>query len=124
MHRELEFVLSKYDLTPPEWTLLGQLEEIGPLRLTKLADLLNVRMPFVSNLVATLKDKGLVEIVDSNTDKRVKIASLSGESRSKLPEIEENVLMHMTDLLNGVSSLELASYAKVLKLIAANYSED
>lgn len=112
--------LSSYDLTIPEWKLLGQLYEHSEMSLADLADRLSVEPPLVTSLIDRLEKKDLVTRTLHKTDKRVKVVRATEKGMKLIPDVEKAVKNAMKNLLNGVSKKDALAYIRVLETIVNN----
>lgn len=123
-YRALQFHLTKalfpFDISIPEWKLLGQLCDHGPMKLIDLAEILDVKAPLVTRLSSQLEKKGLVRRENDPGDKRIKIIYLLLPGKRMLPVIEKRVKAKMERLLLGTSRPELLTYVRVLARIVDN----
>jgi len=111
--------LERYDLSIPEWTLLGLLQDGGPQRISELALKLSVEIPHVTVLIRQLDDKGYVKIKQDPADSRAKIVSLAPKARRQLPQIGEVTQEKVADCFHNITSEDLTAYFKVLQSIIA-----
>ncbi len=123
-YRVLQFHLTKalfpYDLSIPEWKLLGQLCDHGPMKLIDLAEILDVKAPLVTRLSSQLEKKKLIRREYAPGDKRIKIIHLLLPGKRMLPMIEKGVKARMGKLLVGTSQADLHTYVRVLASIVNN----
>jgi DNA-binding MarR family transcriptional regulator len=123
LHVRLTQVVSPYNLSIPEWKLLGQLYENGKIRLAELADLLSYDPPMVTKLAKLLEKKGLLQRLQDPYDERAKIVSITKNGSDLVKEIEPVAKKKMAQILNGVNREELLTYLKVLTVIVNNTQE-
>jgi len=116
----LNRALFEYDLSIPEWKLIGILCEHGPMRLAEIADRLSVEAPLVTNLIDNLEKKELIERKNDPNDRRAKIISPTKAVNKMIPLIDTKVKFAMSKLLAGSERIELMHYIKVLQLIVNN----
>lgn len=123
-YRELRQVvteaLSAYSLSSPEWALLGLVYENHQLGQKDIAELLSVEPPLVTQMIAGLKQKDMIEIQVSVQDARKKSVSLSKDMICKIPDIDEAVRKATSKVLKGCTHEEVAVYFKVLHTILLN----
>ena len=53
--------LKEWDVSLPEWALLGLLYEANGMRLQEVADMLDVEPPFATRLASTLQKKVMLQ---------------------------------------------------------------
>lgn len=123
-YRSLNSALTKalvlFDISIPEWKLMGQLYDHGDMKLAELADRLDVEAPLVTALIDKLEKKALVKRTQSRTDKRAKIITITSKGKELIEKSEPSVKLAMNDLLKGVSHEQLVTYISVLQTIVNN----
>lgn len=120
MNAMISEILLPYNISLPEWKLLGQLVENGNMKLAKLAELLGVEAPLVTSLVDRLEQKGLVIRTSDLQDKRAKVLEGTPKAAKMLNTIEPKVQSQMQLLVRDVTDEELSTYCKVLEAIVKN----
>jgi MarR family transcriptional regulator, organic hydroperoxide resistance regulator len=123
LHVVLTQVLVPYNLSIPEWKLLGQLHEHGKIRLAELAEYLSYDPPMVTKLAKLLEKKKMLQRLQDPYDERAKIVSITKTGTDLVIEIEPVAKMKMAQILKGVSKEELLTYLKVLTVIVNNTQE-
>lgn len=116
----LSRALSSYNISIPEWKLLGQLHEHGKMRLAVLAEYLSYDPPMVTKLAKNLEKKGLIQRSADSTDERAKVISITPNGNKIVKKTEPEVKKLMARLLKGITPDELRTYIKVLSLIVNN----
>ena len=123
LHVALTQALLPYNLSIPEWKLLGQIHENGKVRLTELAELLSYDPPMVTKLAKLLEKKKLLQRLQDPHDERAKIVSITKSGTDLVKEIEPVAKKTMAQILRGVTREELLTYIKVLTVIVSNTQE-
>lgn len=123
LHVALTQVLVPYNVSIPEWKLLGQLHDHGKIRLAELAGYLSYDPPMVTKLAKLLEKKGLLQRLQDPHDERAKIVSITKDGSGLVKEIEPVAKKKLSQILNGVSREELLTYIKVLTIIVNNTRE-
>ncbi len=123
MHTHLTRTLLKFDVSVPEWKLLGQLYEHGKVKLNELAELLSYDPPMVTKLAKRLEKKELVKRAQDPNDERAKIITITSGGSKLIEQIEPEVKKIMAQILKGISREELSIYIKVLIAIINNTQE-
>ena len=114
---ELEVV----ELTTLDWSLLGLLyEQHKGYRSSKLALLLGVEAPFITETVRKLKKKGYVKEALDAKDSRAKIVCLTAKGRGFVPIYDRILCQRLNRLLAGVTPKDFSGYMKVLEAILKN----
>lgn len=120
LNTNLTRVLSPYDLSIPEWKLIGQLHDHGDMGLAELAERLSVEPPLVTKLIDHLEKKDYVVRTLHKSDKRAKVITVTKKGEKILLELEPKVKESMKNLVDGVSKMEMLAYIHVLETIVNN----
>ena len=120
LHTHLSRTLVRYNLSIPEWKLLGQVGDHKGIKLSNLAEILGYDPPLVTKLVKQLEKKGWVHRAASETDERAKIITVTIKGSSILEKTEPDVRLLLRGILSGISVEELQIYKKVLQAIIKN----
>lgn len=120
MRGHLAKILSVYDLSIPEWTILGQVFEQDGIRLAEISNILSVEAPLITTLSDQLEKKGLVARADDPQDRRAKLLKLTEKGRELVPKIEMDANAKIKALLTGISDADLLVYNRVLEFIVQN----
>lgn len=123
LHKYLTNILIPYNLSVPEWKLLGQLYENHKIKLNELAELLSYDPPMVTKLAKRLEKKAFAQRMQDPTDERAKIITITTDGSKLIEQIEPQVKIAMAQLLQGITREELVSYIKVLTRIVNNTQE-
>ena len=120
LHANLTKILAAYNLSIPEWKLLGQLYDHGNVRLTQLSDLLSYDPPLVTKLTKQLEKKGLLRREYDQFDERAKVIILTTSAVKLLSQVDPVVKLKLGEILQGITQAELRTYIKVLEAIVRN----
>lgn len=116
----LSVYLAAYNLSMPEWALIGHLyASVEGLRLADISSLLAVEAPFATHLVKLLEQKKLVSRQPDPTDSRAKRVTVSALGRDTVPKVESHLRAEMKSWLSDIQPADLLAYIKVLEQIAA-----
>jgi DNA-binding MarR family transcriptional regulator len=122
MRGHLAKILSAYDLSIPEWTILGQVFEQEGIRLAEISGILSVEAPLVTTLTDQLEQKGLVARSDDPQDRRAKLLTLTERGKEIVPKIEKEASKKIFGLMRDVSEEDMLAYNRVLEFIVKNLS--
>ncbi len=111
--------LASAGLTPPKWALLGVLYDGGSVSMHELAELLGVSSAFVSRLVKELAAEEFVRTDIGLQDKRIKAAAITHQGRDHVKSIELRLRKNLREYTKEVTSEDLESYLKVLRIFAS-----
>lgn len=115
--------LDPHGITCAEWSILGIVHEEsknGGIRVSLLAELLNVQTSFVTNMVRKLQKQGFVKHTFDDDDGRVRLIIGTDSGHLKVIEIESTLRRDMKDWLVDIKPQDLITYIYVLKKIADN----
>lgn len=118
--KHLEEDLNVYNLTPNEWKILELINENSSITLSEVSTALEVELPYITDSANKLVEKGYLEKVKSNVDKRSKNLNLTNLALDTLPKIENDIRQSMRQLLFGINEEELLIYLKILETLIAN----
>lgn len=97
-------------------SIMMNLQDNGPLRISQIADLEAIRMPTASNAVNHLEQMGLVSRVRDVSDRRGVRVRLTEEGTRQLAKISEERVEQLATLLNGLTDDELQQVEHALPL--------
>lgn len=97
-------------------SIMMNLQDNGPLRISQIADLEAIRMPTASNAVNHLEQMGLVSRVRDVSDRRGVRVRLTDEGTQQLKNISEERIDQLASLLDGLSGDELQQVENALPL--------
>lgn len=120
LNKKLTVALLPFNISIPEWKLLGQLYDHNNLRLSALADYLSYDPPMITKIAKQLEKRELITRQQDNNDERAKIITITDKGRALIEELEPVVKTAIRELLVGVTQEELAIYIKVLSVIVEN----
>lgn len=112
--------LAAFELSMPEWILLGQLSDSGELRLNELAALLQVEASQVTILVKELHKKELLTLRSHPEDNRAKLIVVTEKTKQLILQINTQIHQSLEPLMKDISSQDIAAYFRVLKKIISN----
>ncbi|CAN5569534.1 hypothetical protein BH10BAC1_BH10BAC1_18910 [soil metagenome] len=119
----LSRALLPYNLSIPEWKLLGQLYDHRELRVADLASLLAYDPPLVTSLIDSLEKKKLLRRKTHKRDRRVKMIIPLQKTLDLIPIIEPEVRKVLASLLIGITPDEMKIYIKILQNIVVQGKE-
>jgi len=104
-------------LTQARWIALLHLRRSGAMSQRNLAEQIGVEGPTLVRLLDALEQRGLIERVDSDDDRRVKKIHLAESAKPLIEEITRISDAFREELLEGVPADDLATAHRVLALI-------
>jgi len=113
--------LAPLGLTHPRWTALWKLQNLNDNVSQKaLANALEIELASLMRTLSQLEEQNLILRYSSETDKRVRIVSLTDEGKAMIEKVEARILQIRRDLMSGVSEEELNQFKRTIELIAHN----
>jgi DNA-binding MarR family transcriptional regulator len=99
--------------------VLGNLRDVGPLRVTDLARLESVAQPTMTTIVARLRREGLVDAVQDPTDARASLLSVTDAGRAALQERVQARAALLAERLAHLEDVDRAAIAGALDALDA-----
>lgn len=130
-HRVINRLVSDYllrhGLSAMQWFAVGIIYDAGDqgIRLSDLSRKLSTTLPYVTNMVALLESKGIVNKIAHVGDSRIKLVTIQPKYKRTVERIERELRDHMRDNLyqnDGVTREELQAYITVLYKIVRQSS--
>lgn len=114
-------VLSKYELTPTYWSMLGLIQDApNGVRQVEVARDLHVKAPLVTTMTRQLEDRGIIQSVQNQFDARAKLLAITPSGKKLIKTVETELHKRLILLLSGLTEKDLITYHKVLTTIIAN----
>lgn len=115
-HRES--VLKQYDLTSPEWFVLGfvgSTTKTGGVKVSDIAAELDVQSTYVTGILRKLEAKDLIELRMGESDRRVRIITASKKGLNLFKTIEKDLTKQGNAWLHKTSDAAYRNYLHVLE---------
>lgn len=112
-------------LTGPQMTILTRLAEEGPLRISSIAKFEGIRMPTASNALHQLEQRGMVERVREESDRRGVKVTLTEKGAEELKRVGKERTAYLAEMIATLPEDELAKapiVAEVINVLADTYS--
>lgn len=105
------------DLSGPQLTILSRLEENGPSRISRIAELEDIRMPTASNALHQLEQLNLVERIRDTKDRRGVQVQLTDHGREELERVNNERNAEMARLLEMLTPEQLERTEDLVNII-------
>ncbi len=115
--------LAPYNISIPEWSLLGTIHDAGSMIPSDLAKALKSKVSHPSALIAKLEKQGLVRRNADGEDKRSTHVSLTPKGEELIPVVEKHVRKSLRADLNDLNAAELLTYYNLLAKLAKGLKE-
>jgi DNA-binding MarR family transcriptional regulator len=122
VHDHIYNVLSKYELTPSYWAIMGaalDAQEDG-VTLAEVARQMDVKAPLVTMLSNDLIERDLICRIPHKTDHRAKLLFLTHEGKKLALKVEKEVDQVIKSLVKGVNAKDTAGFQRTLENIIVN----
>ena len=107
-------------LSVNEWALLGLLTD-GPVHPQEIARVMCVKSPMVPRLVEALLARNLATVTADSKDQRGKHVAITKSGSALLESTESRLRGAMQEYLSAVPRSDLATYIKVMSIIAQKH---
>ena len=111
--------LQRYELSIPQWSVLGVLHEYEDQRPYQIADVLGVRPPVTTALINELEVKKLIVRKVHASDNRATIIALTRQGRQLVSKAERHMQKDLQRLLGDITVPEMSVFIRVLTKLAA-----
>ena len=118
-----EEIVEPHGLTPMDYALLRLFLHKKQWTATHMAEMLPVKPPRVSRLVARLVDMGLIRRRRHRSDRRVVFLTLTDDGKALTLELYRTIEAYEATLQQGVSDGEMSALVSVTSKIMANYAQ-
>jgi DNA-binding MarR family transcriptional regulator len=109
-------LLGRYDLNTSQWIILGWLHDNPQgLRVTSIAEVLDVEVPLVTALVQPLEALELVSLRIDPEDRRAKLVSLTRKAARLVPKLEAELTEHLQRFERAVHPGDMDRYFHALQ---------
>ena len=115
-------ILTKYNLTGMQYTLLRCFLDKGEWTATQLTDVLPVKAPRISRLVDGVVERGFLRRSTLGHDRRVVVLTLTDEGREIAAEIHEREDEYQSRLMRDINEDEKKRFLSTAAKIARNYA--
>ncbi len=115
------------DLTGPQLTILANLAESGPLRISSIAKAEGIRMPTASNALHQLEERGMIERIREESDRRgvrVQITDFGQTELTRVGEERNAYLAQMLATLPQERFEDARKLGEVINELAALYTAE
>jgi DNA-binding MarR family transcriptional regulator len=109
-------LLANYGINTSQWIILGWLYDYPEgLRVSALAEVLDVEVPLVTALVQPLEGLGLVSLRADPEDGRAKLVSLTASALKLVPQLEVELTEHLSHFDRALNADEMKQYFDALQ---------
>ncbi|MFP4473389.1 MAG: MarR family winged helix-turn-helix transcriptional regulator [Candidatus Omnitrophota bacterium] len=113
-------IVQAYDISHSQLFALMTLQEAGGMRISDLANSLQVSAPTITGVISRLEREKYVQRTPDPEDRRAVHVQLTAKGRSTVRRIRRIAQKRWAEILSHVSEKEAEAFVKNLKMIA-NY---
>lgn len=110
--------LQEWDLAPGQTRALGAVAELGPARLSALAERLRIAPRSATEVVDALEHRGLVVRGADPADRRATTVSLTPEGRGLLGVVQQARRTASAAFLADLSAADRREFDRILRLLS------
>ncbi len=118
MLRKQADVLTRGEVTIPQYATLDLIEKNGQLKMHEIASELNISLPAATGLVSRLVKMGFVKRCYDQTDRRIINIELTKEGKQVVSQISQKRKEMVTELFGKLSEPERKKYLEILQKLA------
>lgn len=116
-------ILTKADLTLPQFALLNQLVNYGTLSMTEVSARLGITKPAVTNLVDRLEKSKCLKRIPHSQDRRVSLLEIQIRGEQIVRSVQAQILPVLLKTLDQFSAQEKETIAKFYSLLSKTLDE-
>lgn len=105
------------DLTQPQLTIMNRLNLEGAARISHIAQTEGIRMPTASNALHLLEERGIIERLRDESDRRGVKVQLTDFGREELQRVSEERTRNLTKMFATLPEEKLDDLEKVIDII-------
>lgn len=124
IQQQINSIASKYELTVTQLQLLLHIDEAERITAAQLQSLQNTSKGAISQMVDILLEKGMIERLQSNEDKRVYFIRLTEQGENVIRTINQSQGKEMAYLLSGMTHEQLSNTLLGLEKIKTNLRDN
>lgn len=113
---EVTELLGQYELNTTQWIILGWLyDNPAGMRITAVAEVLEVEVPLITALMQPLQRNKLISLKPDPTDRRAKLATVTKAGVGLVAKLEPAMAAQLAVFDNSIKSSEMDSYFNALQ---------
>lgn len=114
-------ILQNYNLTTPEWFVLGYVANEtgrGGTKVGDIASVLDVQSTYVTGMLRKLESKDLMQTRMDKQDRRARIVTATDKGLDLAKKIEAEFVQHCSEWLDEVPAKSFQQFVKVLEQLS------
>lgn len=114
---ELSTEVNKGNISIPQYTLLGFLNQTPGLNMSQLADLMRHTTPATTGLVDRLVEAGLVERYGNPKDRRQVLVRITDEGRELVEGMKRGIIRNILEIFNDLEPEDQEAWVRIYRTI-------
>ncbi len=123
LKKKTKMVLGDYNIDDIEWSILGVIDHEKFATTSLLSNELSVETSFINKVANRLIDKGLIEQIDHESDRRSFYYQLCPKGKKLILELEPKLMKEVGKLVRPLSLQDIAGYKRTLEKIISHESK-
>ena len=114
---ELSTEVNRGNISIPQYTLLGFLNQTAGLNMSELARLMRHTTPATTGLVERLVDAGLIERFSHPKDRRQVLVRITEKGRELVEGMKRGIVRNIQDIFRDLSQEDIEAWVRVYRTI-------
>ena len=114
---ELSTEVNRGNISIPQYTLLGFLNQSPGLNMSQLAELMRHTTPATTGLVDRLVDAGLVERFSHPKDRRQVLVRITDKGRDLVEGMKRGIVRNILEIFKDLSHEDLEAWVRIYRTI-------
>ena len=114
---ELSTEVNRGNISIPQYTLLGFLNQSAGLNMSQLAELMRHTTPATTGLVDRLVEAGLVERFNHPKDRRQVLVRITDKGRELVESMRRGIVRNILELFKEISSDDQEAWVRIYRAI-------
>jgi DNA-binding MarR family transcriptional regulator len=114
---ELSTEVNRGNISIPQYTLLGFLNQSAGLNMSELARLMRHTTPATTGLVERLVDAGLIERFSHPKDRRQVLVRITEKGRELVEGMKRGIVRNIQDIFRDLSQEDIEAWVRVYRTI-------
>jgi DNA-binding MarR family transcriptional regulator len=119
---ELSTEVNRGNISIPQYTLLGFLNQSAGLNMSQLAELMRHTTPATTGLVDRLVEAGLVERFNHPKDRRQVLVRITDKGRELVESMRRGIVRNILELFKDITSDDQEAWVRIYRTISKRTS--
>ena len=114
---ELSTEVNRGNISIPQYTLLGFLNQTSGLNMSQLAELMRHTTPATTGLVERLVEAGLIERFSHPKDRRQVLVRITDKGRELVEGLKRGIVRNLQELFKDLSQEDIEAWLRIYRTI-------